>query len=346
MHTSACAKCFAEAAPGALAEMQRSAALALFVGASAFIALIAYEGLAPLLAALAAGGWGLLAVAAFHLLPMCIDAAGMRVMLRAPLRRERVLRARWVGEAVNNLLPVAQLGGPLVMARFLVRGGCAPADAGAAVIVSTTQQMLTQALFALAGIVLLTLHANDPRLLWALLIGSALFGLNALWFYRLQRRGDLFVRLARLLNKVSSGRQWLDFGGSAEALDQAVQSAYARPGAARASFFLNLGGWVVGTGEVWLALQFLGHPVSLADALMIESLGQAIRGIAFVIPAALGVQEGGYVLLCGLVGIAPPVALALSLTKRARDLALGIPGLLYWQYAEGRWLRRRAAVIG
>jgi len=324
--------------------MKRYAAIAFFVGGSAFIGLIAFEGLGALLSALADAGWGLLAVAGFHLIPLAVDSLGLSVLLQQQLRPGGVLRARWVGEAVNNLLPVAQLGGPMVMARFLVRGGCAPADAGAAVIVSTTQQMLTQAVFALAGIVLLALHANDPHLLWALLIGSALFGLNAVWFYRLQRRGGLFVRLARLLNKVSSGREWLDFGGSAEALDQAVIAAYQKPLAAMMSFLLNLAGWVIGTGEVWLALQFLGHPVALVDALMIESLGQAIRGIAFAIPAALGVQEGGYVLLGSLVGIPAPIALALSLTKRARDLALGIPGLIYWQIAEGRWSRRRSPV--
>jgi len=78
--------------------------------------------------------------------------------------------------------------------------------------------------------------------------------------------------------------------------------------------------------------------------LMLESLGQAIRGFAFAIPGALGVQEGGYVLLGSLLGIPAPVALALSLTKRARDFALGIPGLIYWQIAEGRWLRRRSLV--
>ena len=60
-----------------------------------------------------------------------------------------------------------------------------------------------------------------------------------------------------------------------------------------------------------------------------ESLGQAIRGAAFAIPGALGVQEGGYLLLAPLVGLPPDAGLALSLAKRARELLLGLPGLLY-----------------
>ena len=325
--------------------MKRSALIALLLGLGAFVALLVHEGVQPVFDTLAVAGWGLLAVVAAHALPLSLDAAGMGVLLQVPVRSERVIRSRWVGEAVNNLLPVAQMGGPLAMARLLIHGGSRAGDAGASVIISTTLQMLSQAVFALAGVLLLVVHTGDSRLLWGLLIGSALFGANAVWFYSLQRRGDLFVRLANWLKKAASGRQWLDLTGGAESLDTAVQAAYARPGAARASFLLNLAGWLAGTVEVWLALYFLGHPVSIADALLLESLGQAIRGMAWLIPGALGVQEGGFVLLGSLVGIDAPTAFALSLTRRARDLLLGIPGLLYWQYSEGRWLRRRTATV-
>jgi hypothetical protein len=41
------------------------------------------------------------------------------------------------------------------------------------------------------------------------------------------------------------------------------------------------------------------------------------------------VQEGGYLLLAPLAGLPPDAALALSLAKRARELLLGVPGLLY-----------------
>jgi uncharacterized membrane protein YbhN (UPF0104 family) len=88
-------------------------------------------------------------------------------------------------------------------------------------------------------------------------------------------------------------------------------------------------GWFVGTGEVYLIALFLGAPVSWLDALLLESLGQAIRGAGFAIPGALGVQEGGYLLLAPIVGLQPGTAIALSLAKRTRELLLGLPGLLY-----------------
>src|SRR5258706_9972902 len=103
-------------------------------------------------------------------------------------------------------------------------------------------------------------------------------------------------------------------------------------GPVAASFLLSLVGWLVGTGEVYLILQLIHHPVGWIDALLLESLGQAIRGAAFAIPGALGVQEGGYLLLAPLAGLPPDTALALSLAKRAREVLLGIPGLLYLHF--------------
>ena len=75
--------------------------------------------------------------------------------------------------------------------------------------------------------------------------------------------------------------------------------------------------------------------------LLLESAGQAIRGAAFAIPGSLGAQEGGYLLLAPLVGLTGDAALALSLAKRTRELALGIPGIVYLYFTERNWQRRR-----
>jgi hypothetical protein len=74
---------------------------------------------------------------------------------------------------------------------------------------------------------------------------------------------------------------------------------------------------------------------------MLEALGNAVRGAAFAVPGAIGVQEGGFILLGSLIGIAPDTALALSLVKRVRELTLGLPGLLTWQINVGRGLWSR-----
>ena len=99
---------------------------------------------------------------------------------------------------------------------------------------------------------------------------------------------------------------------------------------------------MIGTAEVYVILQLLQCPVGWGDALMLESLGQAIRAAGFAIPGSLGIQEGGFLLLAPLVGMRPETALALSLAKRAREVILGVPGLLYLHYSERGWRRRLA----
>ena len=319
--------------------MTRSASWLLSAGALLFIGLLVSQGLSAVLSTLALAGWGLLLLALFHLIPLVLDALAIRVLFagsgaRAPVRDS--ILARWAGESANSLMPAGQLGGPVLMARHLAQRGLRMDTAAAAITVSTTLQTFGQILFALTGVALLGVHAGHfsrSALRGTVLLVSGLLALQVGGFYLLQRRG-FFSKLTRLAMRFSGGRDWSRWVSKAAAMDRAVEHIYARPGPVATSFALSLLGWFVGTGEVYLAVRMLGHPVSWADALLLESLGQAIRGAAFAVPGALGVQEGGYLLLAPLAGLPADVGLALSLAKRARELLLGIPGLLYLHFWE------------
>jgi Lysylphosphatidylglycerol synthase TM region len=108
-------------------------------------------------------------------------------------------------------------------------------------------------------------------------------------------------------------------------------------------FLFHLTCWVASALEVWIALRLAGRALDFAAVLVIESLLYAIRTVAFAIPNAVGVQEGAYILLGGAFGLTPDMAIALSLLKRARDLAIGLPALGAWQALEGGRLWRRFA---
>ena len=317
--------------------MTRTASWLLSIGVLLFVGVLLSQDLPAILATLGHAGWGLLLVALFHLLPLLIDAMAICVLIegaqsRHPLRDS--LLARWVGESVNSLMPAGQLGGPVLMARHLAQRGLALEEAAAAITVSTTLQTFAQIAFALLGIVVLgqTTHFSPAALRTAALIASAFLAIQVGGFYLVQRRG-LFSKLMNAVRRFSRKRDWSQWVAQAQAIDLAVQGTYRRNGPVTASFLLSLVGWIVGTGEVFLIARFLGTPVSWRDAFVLESLGQAIRGAGFAIPGALGVQEGGYLLLAPLAGLAPNAALALSLAKRARELLLGLPGLLYLRFA-------------
>lgn len=309
----------------------------LSLGVLLFLALLVSQDLAAILSILSRALWGLLLVALFHLVPLVLDALAIRVLIqsgasRRPLRHS--LTARWLGESANSLMPGGQLGGPVIMTRHLSQCGMRMNEAAAAITVSTTLQTVAQILFALIGGAMLAAQASrlSLRLDTFVFIASAFLAVQVGAFYLIQRRG-LFSKLMRGVKRFSGKRDWSQWISHAQAMDTAVQEAYRRSGAVMSSFFLSLLGWLVGTGEVYLILRFLGTPISWRDALLLESLGQAIRGAAFAIPGALGVQEGGYLLLAPLAALGPDTALALSLAKRARELLLGVPGILYLQWS-------------
>jgi putative membrane protein len=315
--------------------MTKTGAWLLSLGILLFAAVLVSQDLPAIMATLARAGWGLLLVALFHLLPLLLDAAAICVLFEQGLNRGTLrdsLLARWVGESANSLMPAGQIGGPVLMARHLAHRGMPMADAAAAITVSTTLQTFAQIAFALIGVVLLGAQAGGSLdLRTTALIASAFLAVQVGGFYLIQRRG-LFSKLMRAARRIFGKRDWSRWVDRAHAIDLAVQGTYRRNGPV-SSFLLSLIGWFVGTGEVYLITLMLGTPVGWRDALLLESLGQAVRGAGFAIPGALGVQEGGYLLLAPLAGLAPDAALALSLAKRARELLLGLPGLLYLRLA-------------
>jgi putative membrane protein len=318
--------------------MTRTASWLLSIGVLLFAGVLISQDLPAIMATLAHAGWGLFLVALFHLLPLLIDAMAICVLFEQASGRSPYwdsLLARWVGESANSLMPAGQIGGPVLMARHLAQRGMRTQEAAAAITVSTTLQTFAQIVFALIGVVVLgaqTSHFSSVALRTSALIASAFLAVQVGGFYLIQRRG-LFGKLTRAVRRFTGNRNWSQWVTQAQAIDNAVEGIYRRNSAVTASFLLSLIGWIVGTGEVYLIASFLGAPVSWRDALLLESLGQAIRGAAFAVPGALGVQEGGYLLLAPLAGLSPDVGLALSLAKRARELLLGLPGLLYWRVA-------------
>jgi putative membrane protein len=320
--------------------------IALYVlwlaGFGLFVALIGAQGVGDVAGAIAAAGWGLALVVAWHFAPMLADTIAWRVLLPRPhLRRMGLLVwMRWICESINTLLPVAQVGGDLVRARLLYRAGVPGPMAGASIVVDLTTAVLMQIAFALLGVGLLLFHGGTADAAVGIGIGIGVFGLLVLGFYLAQRAG-MFLALARVFERMAGGGDWLSLVGSAARLDQSVGRLYRRRRPFAIACAWRFLAWSLGAGEVWLALHFLGHPVSLLEALMLESLGNAVRGAAFAVPGALGVQEGGFIILGSQVGLGAETSLALSLVKRFRELVLGLPGLAVWQLAEGRQLWRR-----
>ena len=129
-------------------------------------------------------------------------------------------------------------------------------------------------------------------------------------------------------------------------IDDSVVATYRNRSVMLRASLLRLVGWAAGAGEVWLVMQSLGQPIGVVDAYILESLGSGVRAATFMVPGALGTLEASYVLFGAMFGLPADTALAISLSKRVRELALGVPGLLLWQYIEGRYRLRRGEPNG
>lgn len=315
--------------------MKLAGLLLWFVGLAIAIGLIAAQGLSKVAAATAAAGWGILFLGSLQLLPMLADSTAWHQLLRgyAKVPLARLLWARWIGESVNNLVPTARLGGEMLRCWLAYRsGGVAGALVGASVVVDLTAIIAMQLLFTLTGLALLLLRETDPALLEGAAIGAGLLVAMFAFFVLAQRIG-VFTVLQWLSAMVARRTGWSLIEFDAGAVERRIREFYGDRRRLAACALLHLAGWAAGTLEVWLGLWLLDRPVSFVDALMLESLVQAVRSAAFFMPGALGVQEGGLILLGASVGLVPEVALALSLLKRFRELMLGLPGLLTWQVA-------------
>jgi putative membrane protein len=281
---------------------------------------------------LAATGWGVVWLGVFHAVPLALDTLAWRALLPATPRLplSALIAMRWYGESVNALLPAAQVGGDLLRARLSARAGIPGAEAAAAVLVDLTLSVLTLLVFVAGGVLYLA-RSNEAGQGGFALAGLAASAAAVACFWVLQR-SPLPGRLLRVLGSGRDTVYWQSLARDAESLRAALRRTYAEQGKLTRSALLQLAAWAAGAGEVWLAMTFLGHPVTLLEALLLESLVQAIRNMAFIVPGALGVQDGGLLLLGPLLGIHADTALALSLLKRGRELLLGAPGLVAWYW--------------
>jgi putative membrane protein len=316
----------------------RLLSLAGLIGGFALAAwLVTRVGVPAIGAALGAIGWaGLLAVVAVHLVAVAL--MGLAWWNQRRLGRPAIFMwGRLVRDAGSEVLPLTQLGGCLLAAQVLIAEGIAGATATASILVDAILEFLAQLAYLALGLVLMQRLAPNapvlPALSAMLAIALTLAGAAAL-----ARRGGPagMPRLGNLLVGRLVGR-WLS---AAARMAATVRAEIAEIQRARhrlaLSFLLHFAAWLVSGLEAWLALRIMGAPLDLTAVLAIESLVYGTRSLAFLVPNAIGIQDGAYVILGTALGLTPELALSLSLLKRGRDLTLGLPTLAIWHLLRSR----------
>lgn len=325
----------------------RWAAVAGLLGGLALMTLlVVHFGAADVGHAIATAGWsGLGAIVGFHLALQALMGIGWWLLARGRRRAAPVwifIWGRLLRDAGADLLPLSQVGGYVLGVRAVMLRGIGAVLGAATTVVDITLELAGQILYTALGIALFLQFDPHSRLREPLLYGLGIAVFAALGFVAAQRRR--LPLLDRLAARLSQG--WLTaIAAGTDVVQQEIRAIYRDGRGTLGCFGLHVITWLASTFEAWIALRLMGAPLGLGPVLAIESLLYAIRSAAFLVPNALGIQEGAYILLGAAFGLSPDVALALSLLKRARDIVIGVPALLSWQVHEGKilWAHRVAA---
>ena len=86
------------------------------------------------------------------------------------------------------------------------------------------------------------------------------------------------------------------------------------------SFLFASLNWFFGVIELYLIFLLLGRPLTLEEAIMLESIIQLVRTVTFFIPSAIGTQEGAFFVGSEILLGSAELGLSASLIRRARDL--------------------------
>ena len=279
-------------------------------------------------------GSGFLLVLGIYFLAFLFDSLTWQVtLLSAPLTPNwlyRFFQMRLAGEAFNNILPAASMGGEPIKAVLLknLHGFNYP-ESVASLILARTINTVSLILFLMVGFVLMLNSAIlDKEYNSVAGIGLAVLSVLILLFFAVQR-----FKLASLTSEVLSKNKLFHWLGNIlhhiKDVDETLVDFYpGHHGRAAFAFALAFVNWVLGAAEIYVTMLFLGHPVTLEEAWIIEAVAQLVRAATFFIPASIGAQEGAFLVIGSAVTGSPTIGFAMAIVRRARELIWISWGLL------------------
>jgi putative membrane protein len=251
-----------------------------------------------------------------------------------------LLRVRWAGEAVNNVVPSGYVGGEAVKVYLLHRRGFPALAATTSVVVGKTVQVSAQVVFIALGAVLALGHlpAGSPaRPGMAIVAALALVAVLALFW--VQSHG-LFGLVHGLVRRLPFRWPALERREAhLRELDARIFRFYHQD---RRGFVASgvayFAGWLCDALELLVVSHLLGFPLAFGECVAIESFISVAKALGIFVPAAVGVQESGVWLLFQLFGLTEQQAVAYAVLRRGRELVFVAIGTALF-YAEGATLR-------
>ena len=309
--------------------------LVAFAGLALFAWFVYRAGLTEIMGAFSRLGW----YAPLVLVPFAIvyvfDTLGWRLAFgKQPTPSFPVLmRVRWAGEAVNNVVPSAYIGGEAVKIYLLRKHGIPAMVAASSTIVGKTIQTLAQVVFitlgAIAGLTILPAGSPARYGMFAIAAAGSVIVFLLFWW---QRRGmfsallavtrKLGIRIAALERHETNLRELDDRIGNFSRTD---------PLHFRLSAAAYLIGWICDALEIFLVSHLVGMPLTWVEAVAVESFTSVAKAVGIFAPGALGVQESGIVLLFRIFGLPQALGIPYAIIRRGRELIYAMIGAIFLQ---------------
>lgn len=308
--------------------------LLVAAGLAAIAYMMAVTGVEALLEPVRTLSWRIAVVIALPYTAVAfLHTAAWRLLLpRASVSLRRLFAVRLAGEALN--LGSVSVGGEPVKV-YLLRPAVPLAEASAAQVVDKTAITVGQVLFLVVGLAVAIPRFRLPvdfLRAMAALLGVQILAVAGFVLVQCIGLGGWTLRVLARFGVSPGGAS----AGGLARFDRALAGAYReRLGAVAGCVVVHLLGWLAGSLEVYLTLRWLDVEASFAAALAIDAFGTGIKFMAFAIPGALGVLEGGYMLVFSVFGLGGGLGLSFTLVRRLRMLAWSGAGLviLAWMRA-------------
>jgi putative membrane protein len=306
----------------------------LLAGLAFFIWSLKFVDLHQVLEMLSDVGFGFVLIMLVYALVTYIDTIAWRYAFHPEqanqLRLLPLWRIRQIGEAYNIITPLGTVGGEPVKAQLLKDYYHFTFKQGLASLVMCKTTFLTALIiFFIPGIfMILSSEIVTGEFKTISLVGMVVFTTLIFLFFLFQVTGMLGV-IASWFGRLFPKHKEHSFLNHLQVLNTLMSAYYKEyQGRILLSIFYALIGWVVGLGELYLALYYLGYDPSFQELWIIEALIQLVRVGSFFIPMSLGAQEGGLILIFVALGLTPDLGLAVSFVRRIKEMIWVSAGLL------------------
>ena len=235
-----------------------------------------------------------------------------------------LFKVRIAGDAVNYLTPSGTVAGEFIRPGLL---GPVASDhvKNTSVAIAKLSQTLGQMAFILVGILFMLLgrlDALDDHEIFLIVTGAlfvaALIGFSLFILAAQNRKGNFF---------------W-DIGGPAIRGVRENMRAYLRAHPVRMTLsviFFTIG-YACGMIEVAVICSFMNLPIGALRALVIEALSNAFEAMMFMVPAKIGTQEAGKVLIFKAMGYTASEGLSFAIIRHIRELLWSSAGFAIYAF--------------